>query len=287
MSDLPRIGFIGLGIMGKPMARNLLRAGYPVAVVNRTRAITDEFVAGGATAGPTPADVAGVSDVVFTMLPTTEAVETVILGSDGIAERIAPGATVIDMSTIDPASARRIASALATKNVRFLDAPVSGGENGAIAATLAIMVGGERGAFDDVLPILHVLGKNVTYVGPSGAGQITKACNQIIVAVNIQAVAEALALAVASGLDPALVREALLGGFAHSRILEVHGQRMVDGDFTPGAKAKIHRKDLEIIAGIAAETHKTLPAAALLLERMRALETRDPDIDHSGLYTLL
>jgi 2-hydroxy-3-oxopropionate reductase len=287
MSDARAIGFIGLGIMGKPMVRNLLRAGHPVAVLNRSRPAIDELVADGATTAPTPAAIAANVSVVVTMLPSAATVEDVILGADGVAAAITAGSVVVDMSTIDPATARRIAAALAAKGVAFLDAPVSGGDKGAIEASLAIMVGGDETAYAAMLPIFHVLGKNVTHVGPSGAGQVAKACNQIIVGVTIEAVAEALALAKASGLDPAVVRQALLGGFAQSRILEVHGQRMVDGNFTPGAKASIHRKDLEIIDGVAAETHKTLPAAALLLDLMRRLEAMNPDIDHSGLYTLL
>jgi 2-hydroxy-3-oxopropionate reductase len=287
MSAAQAVGFIGLGIMGKPMVRNLLRAGHPVAVRNRSQPAIDELLADGATTAPTPAAIAASVSVVITMLPSAATVEDVILGADGVAATIPPGSVVVDMSTIDPGTARRIATVLAAQGVAFLDAPVSGGETGAIDATLAIMAGGDEAAFATLLPIFRVLGKNVRHVGPSGAGQVAKACNQIIVGVTIEAVAEALALAKASGLDPAVVRQALLGGFAQSRILEVHGQRMVDGNFTPGAKASIHRKDLEIIADVAVETHKTLPATALVLDLMRKLEATNPDIDHSGLYTLL
>ncbi len=287
MTDKPTIGFLGLGIMGKPMVRNLLRAGYAVVAYNRSPGAVAEVVASGALAASSPADVGARASIVITMLPSPAIVEEVLLGNEGVAERLAPGSITIDMSTIDPATARRIAETLAARGVAALDAPVSGGDKGAIEGTLAIMVGGDAAAFERALPVFHAMGKNVTHVGPSGAGQVAKACNQIIVGVTIQAVAEALALAKASGLDPAVVRQALLGGFAQSRILEVHGQRMVEGNFVPGARASIHRKDLEIIDGAAAEAHKSLPAAALLLELMRTLERTDPDLDHSALYTLL
>jgi len=287
MSALPKIGFIGLGIMGLPMARNLLKAGYPVCALNRSRAAIDTLVAEGATTAATPSAVAAASDIVITMLPDTPDVEAVVLGADGVASGIASGAAFIDMSTIDPAMSRRVAKELVAKGVGVLDAPVSGGEKGAIEATLSIMIGGDQATFDRVLPILQTMGKNITLVGDEGAGQLTKACNQLIVAVTIEAVAEALALASASGVDPAKVRSALLGGFAQSRILEVHGERMLNQNFTPGFKAKLHKKDLEIVIAAERDAHLKLPAAELMRERMTELAARNPDIDHSGLRTLL
>jgi 2-hydroxy-3-oxopropionate reductase len=287
MSEKSTIGFVGLGIMGLPMARNLLAAGYAVCALNRSPGPTATAVSHGATTARSAAALAAGSDVVITMLPDTPDVESVVLGADGVAAGLRPGSVFIDMSTIDPAMSRRCAAQLHAAGIEALDAPVSGGEKGAIEGTLSIMVGGAQAAFDRVLPILEVLGKNVTLIGEAGAGQIAKACNQLIVAVTIEAVAEALALASASGVDAAKVRGALLGGFAQSKILEVHGQRMLDAAYAPGFKAKLHKKDMGIV--IAAETaaHLHLPAAELLRERMGELAARTPDADHSALRTLI
>ena len=287
MSAHPKIGFIGLGIMGLPMARNLLKAGYPVCVLNRSRGPVDKLLAEGATTATTPAAVAAASEIVIAMLPDTPDVESVVLGTGGVASGIKSGSAFIDMSTIDPAMSRRVAKELGAKGVGALDAPVSGGEKGAIEATLSIMIGGDQATFDRVLPILQTMGKNITLVGDAGAGQLTKACNQLIVAVTIEAVAEALALASASGVDPAKVRSALLGGFAQSKILEIHGERMLNKNFQPGFKAKLHKKDLEIVVAAQNDAHLDLPAAKLMRERMTELAKRDPEIDHSGLRTLL
>ena len=286
-SQKPAIGFIGLGIMGKPMARNLLRAGYPLVVLNRSRAPMDELVAEGAQAGTSPKDVAARVDVVITMLPDSPDVEAVALGPDGIGAGIKDGALWIDMSTIAPVTTNRVASELAAKGVESLDAPVSGGEKGAIDATLSIMVGGSEPAFERAKPIFDMLGKNIVHVGELGAGQVTKACNQIVVGVTIEAVAEALALAETSGVDPAKVRAALLGGFAQSKILEVHGQRMIDRAFNPGFKAKLHRKDMNIAANAGDELGMDLAAAKLVRERFDQLIARgDGERDHSALRTL-
>ena len=285
--DKPAIGFIGLGIMGKPMARNLVGAGYHVVALNRSRGPVDELVALGASTAATPRDVAAQSDVVITMLPDSPDVESVALGEDGIAAGIRSGALWIDMSTIAPATTKRVAEQLAAKGVESLDAPVSGGEKGAIDAALSIMVGGSDAAFARAKPIFDVLGKNIVHVGELGAGQVTKACNQIVVGVTIEAVAEALALAVASGVDPAKVRAALLGGFAQSKILEVHGQRMIDRAFTPGFKAKLHRKDMNIAANAGDERGLDLGAAKLVRERFDALIARGGgELDHSALASL-
>jgi 2-hydroxy-3-oxopropionate reductase len=283
----PVVGFIGLGIMGKPMAQNLLRAGYPLVVLNRSRAAVDELVAEGAQAGDSPGDVASRSRVVITMLPDSPDVETVVFGENGIAQGIENGALYIDMSTIAPATARKIAEALGRGGVDVLDAPVSGGEAGAKNAALSIMAGGSEAAFERAKAIFEALGKNIVHVGPSGAGQVTKACNQIVVGVTLEAVAEALALADASGVDPAKVRAALLGGFAQSKVLEVHGQRMIERNFVPGFKAKLHRKDMNIAAEAGDERALDLVAAKLVRERFDELLAKgEGERDHSALRTL-
>jgi 2-hydroxy-3-oxopropionate reductase len=287
MTDRPTIGFIGLGIMGKPMAQNLLTAGYPLVAFNRSRGAIDELVAAGARAGTSAQDVAAQSDVVITMLPDSPDVEAVMLGDHGVVAGIRQGALWIDMSTIAPATTTRVAAALAERGVDALDAPVSGGEKGAIEATLSIMVGGTDAAFARAQPIFAALGKNIVHVGALGAGQVTKACNQIVVGVTIEAVAEALALASAAGVDPAKVRAALLGGFAQSRILEVHGQRMIDRTYQPGFKSKLHRKDMNIAANAGDANGLDLVAAKLVRERFDALIARgEGELDHSALRTL-
>ncbi len=284
---LSTIGFIGLGIMGKPMARNLLKAGYSLTVSNRSHGPVDELIADGAQAGATPRDVAARSEVVITMLPDSPDVESVALGDDGIIGGTRDGALWIDMSTIAPATTKRVADELAKKGVSSLDAPVSGGETGAIDAALSIMVGGSDEAFARAKPIFEALGKNIVHVGALGAGQVTKACNQIVVGVTIEAVAEALALAEAAGVDPAKVRAALLGGFAQSKILEVHGQRMIDRTFNPGFKSRLHRKDMNIAANAGDEYGLNLDAAKLAREHFDRLIARgDGERDHSALFTL-
>jgi 2-hydroxy-3-oxopropionate reductase len=287
LSNKPIVGFIGLGIMGKPMAQNLLHAGYPLVVLNRSQAAVDELAGEGAQRGASPRDVASRSQVVITMLPDSPDVEAVVLGNDGVAQGIAGGALYIDMSTIAPATARKIAESLGGRGVDVLDAPVSGGEQGAKNAALSIMAGGNEAAFERAKPIFEALGKNIVHVGPSGAGQVTKACNQIVVGVTLEAVAEALALADASGVDPAKVRAALLGGFAQSKVLEVHGQRMIDRNFVPGFKAKLHRKDMNIAAQAGDERALDLVAAKLVRERFDELLAKgEGELDHSALRTL-
>jgi len=288
VNERPTIGFIGLGIMGKPMAKNLLAAGYPLVVLNRSRGPVDELVGLGAAAGASPRDVAARSGIVITMLPDSPDVESVMLGADGVVQTIARGALAIDMSTIAPATARNVAQTLGERGADVLDAPVSGGEKGAIDGTLSIMIGGTDDAVARAKPIFEVLGKNIVHVGESGAGQVAKACNQIVVGVTIEAVAEALALAQRSGVDPAKVRAALLGGFAQSRILEVHGQRMIDRSFKPGFKVVLHRKDMNIAANAGAERDLDLRAAKLVRERFDELVRRgDGERDHTALFTLL
>jgi 2-hydroxy-3-oxopropionate reductase len=283
-----RIGFVGLGIMGKPMAMNLLGAGYPLTVHSRSPAPVDDVVEAGATRASGPAEVAAASDVTITMLPDTRDVEQVLTGESGVVEGAAAGSLVIDMSSIDPAPTREIAAALAARDVAMVDAPVSGGERGAIDGTLSIMVGGDPDAIVRAMPIFEVLGKTIVHVGPSGAGQVAKACNQLVVAATIEAVAEALLLAERSGVDPAKVREALLGGFAGSKILEVHGQRMLDRTFDPGFRMRLHRKDARIVEAAAAATGTPIPSFAVVAAQLqRAMDDGDGELDHSGLYVEL
>jgi 2-hydroxy-3-oxopropionate reductase len=283
-----RIGFIGLGIMGKPMARNLLAAGFDLTVHSRSSEPVDELVAAGATGGSDPAAVASASDITITMLPDTPDVEMVLVGSPGVIEGAAPGSLVIDMSSIDPGATRTMAAAFDARGIAMLDAPVSGGERGAIDGTLSIMVGGTDDAFRRAAPIFDALGKNVVHIGPSGAGQVAKACNQLLVAATIEAVAEALLLAERSGVDAAKVREALLGGFAGSKILEIHGQRMLDRSFAPGFRIRLHRKDARIVEEAAAATGTPIPSFAVVAEQLqRAVDAGEGELDHSGLFVEL
>lgn len=283
-----RIGFIGLGIMGKPMAGNLLAAGFDVTVHSRSAGPVDEIVAAGATRAEGAAAVAAASDITITMLPDTADVEQVLTGARGVIEGTRAGSLVIDMSSIDPEPTRAMAEAFAARDVAMLDAPVSGGEKGAIDAALSIMVGGDEAAFARATPVFEALGKNIVHVGPSAAGQVCKACNQLVVAATIEAVAEALLLAERSGVDPAKVREALLGGFAGSKILEVHGQRMLDRAFDPGFRIRLHRKDARIVEAAAATTSTPLPSFASVAQQLqRAVDAGDGERDHSALYAEL
>lgn len=283
-----RLGFVGLGIMGAPMARRLLAAGFPLTVHSRSPQPVDELVAGGADRARSPAEVGGLSDVVITMLPDTPDVEQVVLGEGGVASGAPAGALVIDMSTIDPGATRAIAEQLASRGIDMVDAPVSGGERGAIDGTLSIMVGGSHQAFSRAAPILETIGRSVVHVGPSGAGQIAKACNQLVVAATIEAVAEALVLAERSGVDAAKVREALLGGFAGSKILEVHGRRMLDRAFEPGFRARLHRKDARIVLDAAEASGTLVPSfRAVAAQLDRLVDAGRGDLDHAALFTLL
>lgn len=283
-----RIGFIGLGIMGKPMARNLLAARFPLTVHSRSPGPVDELVEAGAARADGAAAVAATSDVTITMLPDTADVESVLTGAGGVIEGIAAGSLVIDMGSIDPGPTRAMAAAFAERDVAMLDAPVSGGERGAIDAALSIMVGGDEQAFARASPIFEALGSNVVHVGPSGAGQVCKACNQLVVAATIEAVAEALLLAQRSGVDATKVRQALLGGFAGSKILDVHGQRMLDRAFDPGFRIRLHRKDARIIEEAAAETSTPIPAFSVVTRQLqRAVDAGDGERDHSALYAEL
>lgn len=282
-----RIGFIGLGIMGLPMARNLIRAGYSLTVNNRGPEAEQALAAEGARVARTAREVAEASDIVITMLPDSPQVEEVVLGENGVAEGIRSGGLYIDMSSVAPSTARKVAEALKVKGADALDAPVSGGQVGAEQATLSIMVGGSEEGFERARPVFQAVGKNIVYIGGPGAGQVTKICNQIVVALTIQAVAEAMTLARKSGVDAARVREALLGGFAQSRILDLHGQRILDGNFKPGFRINLHRKDLRLALEAGREQAVPLPATAGVAELMNAMIAQGMgDLDHSGLAAL-
>ena len=288
MGSPERVGFIGLGIMGTPMARNLLAVGFPVTVHSRSPGPVERLVAEGAARADSPASAAAASEVTITMLPDTPDVEQVLVGRGGVIDGVADGALVIDMSSIDPRPTREMAETLGAKGVSMLDAPVSGGERGAIDATLSIMVGGEEAAFARAAPIFEALGKSIVLVGPSGAGQVCKACNQLVVAATIEAVAEALLLAERSGVDAAKVRHALMDGFAGSKILEVHGQRMLDRAFDPGFRMRLHRKDARIVEEAAGVTATRIPSfEAVAAQMQRSIDAGDGDLDHSALYAQL
>jgi 2-hydroxy-3-oxopropionate reductase len=262
----PRIGYIGLGLMGKPIASNLLKAGFPLTVHNRSRAAVDELVGKGARAADTPRAVAEASDFVFASLPDSPDVEQVVLGPQGVREGIRPGMVFIDNSTIKPETARHIAAELAAVGAAGLDAPVSGGDVGAKAATLAIMVGGSKEAFDRVLPAFQAMGKTITHVGDSGAGQVAKACNQIMAAATMVAMSELLLLARKAGVDPQRVVEAIRGGAAQCWTLDVKPPRLFAGERRPGFKASMMHKDLAIILDTARTFGMPLPMSALNLQ---------------------
>jgi 2-hydroxy-3-oxopropionate reductase len=263
-----KIGFVGLGLMGRPMVLNLLKAGLEVNVWARRPASLTPVVEAGATALESVAAVAAASEVVISCVADAPDVAQV---AEGVADGAGAGLVYVDMSTIAPAAAREIAAGLAARGVSMLDAPVSGGEVGAIAGTLTIMVGGDAAAFEKALPALQAIGKTINLVGESGAGQVAKACNQILTGVGVAAVAEALNFAQKSGVDPARVREALLGGFAYSRILENHGQRMLDRNFKPGFKAWMHQKDMRIVMEEAHRLGLALPSSAVTAQMFNAL----------------
>jgi 2-hydroxy-3-oxopropionate reductase len=282
------IGFIGLGIMGRPMARNLLKAGYQLVVHNRSRGPVDELAGAGAKIGSSPRDVAGQSDVLITMLPNSPDVELVALGRDGIIEGARPGLILVDMSTISPIVSKKIGEALAAKSVKMLDAPVSGGERGAIDGALSIMVGGDKAVFDAVLPIFQAMGKTITHLGPLGFGGFTKLANQIIVAVNLTALAEALTLAKKAGLDRDLTLTALAGGLAGSKCLDQKKPNYLADTYNPGFKIDLHFKDLGLIMESARTLGVPLPTTAVVQELFSALRAKGRGgLDHSGVITLL
>jgi len=266
-----RVGFVGLGIMGRPMALNLLKAGHEVTVWARRKESMAPLIEAGAQGAESPAAVAAAADIVFSMVADAPDVREVMLGAQGVVQSKRPGLIAVDMSTIPPAAAKSIGADLAAQGVTFLDAPVSGGEVGAVAGTLSIMVGGDKAAFDKVQPLFACMGKNVVHIGVSGAGQVAKAANQILTGVGVLAVAEAMAFAKKNGADPAKVREALMGGFAGSKILENHGQRMIDRNFKPGFKSWMHEKDMNIVMQTAHDLGLYLPASAATAQMFKAM----------------
>ena len=284
------IGFIGLGVMGKPMAGHLLKAGYPLVVHNRSRGAVDELVAAGAKAAASPAEVARAATVVITMLPDTPDVERVLTGSDGVLSAIQKGAIVIDMSSISPVATERLAKAVAEKGASMLDAPVSGGEIGAINAALSIMVGGEETAFTRAKPILEKMGnaEKIIHIGKSGAGQVCKVCNQVAIGGALSGVSEAIALAKKAGVDAGKVRQALLGGFAASRVLEVHGERMLTGNFKPGFRTKLYQKDLRLANEAAGANGVAIPGTANVTQLVNALvASGGGDLDYAAIATVI
>jgi len=283
---MSNVGFIGLGVMGAPMAANLAAGGHAMHVYSRSG--PPAHFQAPATVYESAAEVARAAEVIILMLPDTPDVESVLFGADGVAQGLSAGKLVIDMSTISPVATRRFAEDIAKLGCDYLDAPVSGGEVGAKAATLTIMVGGTETAFARAHPLFDLMGKNITLVGGPGAGQTCKAANQIAVALNIAAVAEALVFAAKSGVDPAAVRQALMGGFASSRVLEVHGERMVDRSFAPGFRIDLHRKDLTIALESARALGLALPQTAGVMQSMNAAHAMGlGQQDHSALVRVL
>lgn len=268
---MPNLGFIGLGAMGQPMALNLRKAGHHLAVFARNPAQSAPLEAAGATLFDTPLAVAQTCEILFVNVSDDAALESVLFGPNGAAEGMRADSIVVDMGTTSPTHTRQLGERLAEQHVDLIDAPVSGGEAGAIAGTLSIMAGGTQAAFQRVLPLFQSIGENIVHVGNSGAGQIAKACNQIVISAALLGVAEALTFAARHGVDAAKVRQALLGGSAYSKILEIHGLRMLEENFKPGFKARLHQKDLGIVLAEAQQSGMALPATALAAQLMNAL----------------
>ena len=282
------VGFIGLGIMGKPMARNLMKAGYKLVVYNRSRAPMDELAAEGAATADSPKAVAEQSEIVITMLPDSPQVRAVMTGENGVLAGAKAGTLVIDMSTISPVVTQEVAKVAQEHGVRMLDAPVSGGDVGAQQGTLSIMVGGSAEDFEQARPIFQVLGKTVVHVGDIGAGQVVKACNQIVVALTIEAVSEALVLGSKAGVDPAVILQVLSGGLAANRVMEVRGPNFLKHNFQPGFKIALHHKDLGIALSAGREYGVVLPVTALVDQMLQTLRQRGQgDQDHSAILTLI
>ena len=284
------IGFIGLGLMGKPMALNLLKKGFPVVAHSRSRGPVDEAIAAGATAAGSPAEVARSASVIITMLPDGPDVAKVLEADSGVFSAMSKGTVIVDSSTIAPATAKRLAARAKELGASFLDAPVSGGEIGAIAGTLTFMVGGDAAALEQVRPVLSAMGspEKIVHVGESGAGQICKACNQIVLGGTMSVVAEAIALSRKAGVDPMKVRAALMGGFAQSRVLEVHGERMITGNWKPGFKAKFFKKDLGIALNTLAENGVPAPTSAVVQQLVHAQVGKNGgDEDYSAIATVI
>jgi len=286
---MAKLGFIGLGIMGKPMASHLIAAGHTVHVCDLAPEPVKELCSLGAKVCSSCKDIAQESDIIFIMVPDTPDVEVVLFGKDGVADGIRPGSIVVDMSSISPIATKEFAKKLGDLGIKMLDAPVSGGQVGAEKGTLSIMVGGERKVFEQVKPYFELMGKNIVHVGENnGDGQTCKVANQIVVALTIEAVAEALLFASKAGADPRKVREALLGGFAQSRILEVHGQRMIERNFEPGFRTRLHQKDLNLALQAARSLGLSLPGTSIAQELLNAVAAQGgSDLDHSAIVLAL
>ncbi len=284
----PHIGLIGPGIMGKPMGMNLLKAGYALSVYARRPASATDLLEAGATLCESPAALGAAVDILICIVSDTPDVEALLLGEQGVIHSNKPGLLVIDMSTISPVATVEIAAQLATRQIRMLDAPVSGGEAGAIAGTMTIMVGGQAADFDYALPVLSAMGKTITHIGDHGAGQVVKACNNLIIAQTVLAVSEAFEIARASGVDLDKARTALLGGFAGSKVMEVHAKRMIDDNYTPGFKAKLHHKDLQIVAKTIESLALNLPGSQRAIDYMRRLvEQGYGEVDSAALAKIV
>jgi 2-hydroxy-3-oxopropionate reductase len=278
-----KIGFIGLGVMGRPMAQHLIEAGHEL-YLHRVKPISAHLVEAGATACDTASDVARSADIIILMLPDTPDVEAVLFGENGVAEGLGSGKLVIDMSSISPLATKDFAARVEALGCDYLDAPVSGGQVGAKAASLTIMVGGRSEVFERAKPLFEKMGKNITLIGGVGDGQIAKVANQIVVALNIQAVSEALRFSKKAGADPAIVRQALMGGFAASRVLEVHGERMINETFDPGFRIRLHHKDLSLALDSARLLELMLPNTAMVQQLMNAALAKGlGEKDHSAL----
>ncbi|MFZ5558585.1 MAG: 2-hydroxy-3-oxopropionate reductase [Pseudomonadota bacterium] len=281
------IGFVGLGIMGKPMALNLIKGGHTLFLASRS-GVPEELKSAGGQACASAKEVAQKAEVIITMVPDTPDVEKALFGKDGVAEGLSAGKIVVDMSSISPIETKVFAQRINELKCEYLDAPVSGGEVGAKNAALTIMAGGPDGAFEKVKPLFELMGKNITLVGPNGAGQTCKVANQIIVALNIEAVAEALVFASKAGADPARVRQALMGGFASSKILEVHGERMIKRTFNPGFRIELHQKDLNLALSGARALGVSLPNTATAQELFNACRANGGAAwDHSAMVKAL
>jgi 2-hydroxy-3-oxopropionate reductase len=283
-----KVGFVGLGIMGKPMARNLMEAGYELTVYNRSPEKAEELGEEGATVAGSPAEVAEESDVVITMLPDSPDVERVVAGEDGVLAGIREGALLIDMSTISPVVTEELAAKAKEKGASMLDAPVSGGDVGAIEGTLSIMVGGEEEDFERAKPLFEVMGKTVTHVGPAGAGQVTKAANQIVVALTIEAVSEALVLGSRGGVSPEKILDVLSGGLAGNKVMELKREKFLSHTFEPGFRSELHHKDLGIALSAGREYGVVLPVTALVDQMLLAMKRKGwGGEDHSALLKVI
>ncbi len=283
-----KVGFIGLGIMGGPMAKNLMEAGHELVLYNRTREKAEELAGDGTEVVGSPKEVAEQSDIIITMLPDSPQVEEVLTGKDGVLAGIKEGALIVDMSTISPVVTRELAEQVEERGASLLDAPVSGGDVGAKQGALSIMVGGSEEDFGRAEPLFDVMGKVATLVGPVGAGQTAKACNQIVVALNIEALSEALVLGSKAGVDPAKILDAISGGLAGSAVMEAKREKMLGHDFDPGFRIELHHKDLGIALAAGREYGVSLPVTAIVDQMLESLKAKGRgDRDHSAVLTLL